>query len=155
MFSLRYRSLDYIVAERPELATGGIIPWCIDVDGARYRLEASDSDEAERAAGAFLRARLTNAVAPRTPVFIATSRSPLLLLIDRVPIRAWPQFVARGTGASTFLHPMLNRRVGTERGPVWMFESAGRPASEGGTTTAEQTIDDVIDLATIWFRSNC
>lgn len=150
--TIAYRGHDYPIAQRSEFwDASGRAPWAIAVGDTWYQL-GFEATAIDRHAREFLRAR--NPVAPETPPFLARPRYPVLVLISGIAIRGYPLFVPRGKGAKTFLHPTLGRRVGTERGPMWMFETNGRPASECGTVTAEQTIADVLDLATVWLRSS-
>lgn len=142
-----YRGHEHTIALRSDLTINATIPWCIDVDGAWYQLGRGDD------ASGFFRHSLRNAPR-RTPPFVASKRYPMLAIVDGIAVRAWPQFVARGTESKTYMHPTLGRRVGTERGPVWLFEATNRSPSECGTVTAEQSLDDVIDLAKIWLRSH-
>jgi hypothetical protein len=128
----------------------GRVPIAIEV-GDDWYLLCFDSWELDDRVVEFLTGR--NPVSPLRPAFLASARFPLLLSIDGVTVRAYPLWVARDRGAKTFWHPKLQRRVGTEKGPMWVFESNARPPSECGSVTAEQTAADVADLATVWLRS--
>lgn len=119
---------------RPELRIRTFDPWCILVDDAWYQLGA-DARDVVRDAKDFLRVGIRSEITPRTPVFLASTRYPLLLSIDGVAVRGWPV------------------RVDDARWPVWMFEGALRPRTECGTITAEQTLADVEDLAKLWLRT--
>lgn len=145
---ITFRGENFPVRREAALAVNGVIPWCIVVDGAHYQVSV-DATDADTGATRFVRYSLRNP-GRRTPTFLASRRYPLLLLIDGVAVRAWPQFVPRGTGAKTFMHPTLNRRVATERGPVWIFESTGHSATEGGAASASQKLHDVRALAAVW-----
>lgn len=129
-----YRGESFTLARRPDLAIAGIIPWCVEVDGASYQV-ATDEVYAARGARDFLNVGIRSVRTPRTPNFLASTRYPLLLSIDGVAVRGWPA------------------TVDENRWPVWLFETTGRPLTECGTITAEQTLDDVVDLAKIWLRS--
>lgn len=120
---------------RRDLAIAGVIPWCLDLGGATYQV-ATDEVYAARGARDFLKVGIRSALTPRTPNFMASTRYPLLLSIDGVAVRGWPA------------------TVDENRWPVWLFESTGRPPTECGTITAEQTLADVEDLAKIWLRSS-
>lgn len=145
-----YRGERFPVALRPEFLLAGRPVWSIEISGAWYQLGPQLGYDSHQ----FFRTRMRSKYVTRTPAWLASRKYPLLLLINGVAIRAWSQFVARGTGASTYVHPLLNQRVGTVKpDPAWMFESAARPASACGSKTPEQTLDDVVDLATIWLRS--
>lgn len=111
------------------------MPWCLEVDGAWYQL-TNDATDVGQLARDFLRVGLRSELTPRTPLFLATTRYPLLLVIDGVAVRGWPA------------------RVDENRWPVWLFEAAGRPRSECGSITAEMTLADVEDLAKLWLRTN-
>lgn len=133
--TIRYRSIDYAVVPRPDLAIAGVIPWCLELDGAMYQV-ATDETHAARGARDFLHIGIRSALTPRTPNFLANTRYPLLLSIDGVAVRGWPV------------------TVDENRWPVWLFESTGCARSECGTITAEQTLADVEDLAKLWLRTS-
>lgn len=130
-----YRGEPFTVSRKPTLAIDGKVPWCVDVAGAWYQL-GFDAAEAADDARRFFRVSMRSKLTRRTPVWLATHRYPLLLSVDGVAVRAYPFHVA------------------VDRWPVWIFESPGRTPSDCGTIAAEQSLDDVIDLAKIWIRSD-
>lgn len=141
---VRFKGTEYSIEQRAGA-------WAIGVEGGWYFLSGGDPD---RAADRFIDARLRNAATPRRPGFLASQRYPLMLSIDGVTVRAWPAEVPRGKGAKTYMNPATGDRVATvKQEPVWMFAIAGR-MSAGGTATAEQTLDDVSDLAKVWLRTS-
>lgn len=146
------RGVKYAVHPRPDLAIAGKTPWCIVVGGGTYQV-SDHADWAIAGARRFSRERLGNNP-ELTPGLTASERFPLLLSIDRTVVRAWPAFELRGRGAKTYETPATGERVATlKRWPSWIFETEHRPASAFGTMTGEQTIADVIDLATLWLKS--
>lgn len=128
--------------------------WVITVADAEYFLTAAD--EYQRPANQFLREQLRSLGESelRHPSLIASQRFPLLIVVDRVLIRAWPAFVDRGRGAKTYVNQGTGERVGATRGPVWMFAARKRPASPGGTTNYQHTLEDVVDMAKVWLRAD-
>lgn len=149
--SVRYRDRTYDIVARTELATAGVAPWCLEVNGGWYCITA-DERWLERDARRFVREQLTNNH-ERTPGLTASKRFPLLLSINRIVVKAWPAFIARNRGAATYVNPATGDRVAAVKDQIyWTFESTGRPATAFGTMSGEQSIDDVRDLATIWLR---
>lgn len=142
--TFRHNERDFTVAQVGEA-------WAIDVAGGWYFLSAGT--DPDRTARRFLRDRMRNVGALELPGFIASERYPLLVTVDGVVVRAWPAFVPRGTGSPTYTNPATGDRVAAVKGPMWMFAARGREAGQSGTVTAEQTVDDVEDLAKVWLRS--
>lgn len=118
----------FTVEQRPELRIGATDPWCIRIGGGWYQISLARRIDARAAALKFHRERMRNIPDPR-PAFVASRQYPLLLVVDDVPVRVWPEFVARGRGAKTYVNPLTGDRVATTRGPMWMFETAHYAAS--------------------------
>lgn len=142
---MTYKGVGYAIEQRGEA-------WAIRIGAGAYFLTAGDPPD--DAAGKFLRARMRNTPDPERPAFIASQRYPLMLHIDRWHVRAWPAFVPRARGASTYVQPRLNQRVAATKGPVWMFATRGIETSAGGEANPEQDVGDVAALARAWLMEH-
>lgn len=151
MFRFTHKDKTYRIHAYPELSIGNVIPWCIQVGDGLYQVSTA-ADWATADGKRFVKDKVaTNWML--TPGLTASKRFPLLLSIDRIAVRAWPEFLPRGTGAKTFENQKTGlREITTKRWPSWMFETEKRPASPFGTMTGEQTVADIIDLAKAWLH---
>lgn len=141
---VRFRDREYGITQLGEA-------WVIEVDGGKYFLTADDGEHADRAARRFIDARMRNS--DHRPALLASQRYPLLMSIDGRLVRAWPSFVPRGTGASSYINPATGERVATVKDAVyWILAARGRETSPAGSVTTEQAIEDIEDLARIWLR---
>lgn len=156
--SITYRDERFVVVPKPQLAIAGVIPWCVRVAGGWYQV-ATDPAAAIDGLPRFIRERLRPNWSSRAPFLLAGRKTPLIFKIGGAVIRAYASFVPRGRGATTYVNPATGDRVATTRGPVWVFETEGRPFSwtDAGalrsSASSEQTIADVVDLAKMWLPS--
>lgn len=125
--------------------------WVIEVERATYFLTAGI--DPMRQARVFVGRIPVNSIWERGPGILASERFPLVVSINGLIIRAWPKVVTRDDPPRTFFHPHWAHRVAaTKDESAWVFSSIGRPTSAAGTATAQQTINDLTDMATIWLR---
>jgi hypothetical protein len=138
-----FRERAFRVSVRPDPtgeAKHGIV--CMEVGSSWYQLSAGDVDSV---ATSFLKERVRNVFEPFPPSLVASPKYPLLLHVDGILVRAWPAFIPRGKGASTYIDPRTGDRVATVKDrPYWMFEAPGRAASACGSTTPYQMEADVL-----------
>lgn len=143
-----YRDRQYAITQVGEA-------WCVEIGGAQYFLTAGT--DPVLTARRFIRERMRNVSEDETrhPSLIASPHHPLVLSIESIIVRAWPELVPRDRAgwSKTYRDPRTGDRVLAVEGPVWMFAAPGRESSACGTTNYQQTIDDIVDLAKIWLRS--
>jgi hypothetical protein len=141
-----YRDRDFAVYQRGEA-------WVVEVDGAEYFLTAGN--DPVRQARRFLAQLPKNSLWPWVPFILATSHFPLILSIDNQIVRAWPANPPRDDPPKTYEHPQwAHRVVAVAKQPVWMFAARGLQTSAGGDANADQTIADVLELATAWLNAS-
>lgn len=144
-----FQGREYPVAQHPELAIDGVTPWCVEIEGAYYRVGNAGPD-----ARRFARERLRNHGAyPPPPSYVAGKRYPLMFVADGAIVRAWPAFVPRNRGAKTYVSPASGDRVATVKGPMWLFAFGDAEPLGGGTATLQQTLTDVREMAIVALRS--